>query len=510
MDIGNKKNWLFITIIVCFALFFRLYRLEELFPFTMDEEYQAFLVKEIVEARHFPLIGVNVADTGLYLGSFFSYFSALVYLISFKNILGWAAAAGLIGGLTTYCLIKIGQKLAGKIEGLLAGLFYAVSFLAVGYDRKFWNPSLMPLFSLFLIWGLINLKKKPKYWLLVFAVLGLGLHTHYSILLFAPIIVWQVLREKIRIKKNKWFIFGIGVFIFFLLPLMVFDLRHNFLQARALILLVHNKTLKPAPVVNIKEKASKLLMISSRLILVPGNHDLAYEMNVCKDIVKSSSPIIFAFFIPFAFIYLWRTKLSREKKTALFLLTSSFIVFLLSFILAPLFPSEYYLLCLFPLSFLILAWGIEQVFLKEKIFIKIPVFLVLVFALAYNSWSSLAIKNSFGLTRKKQLINWTAKHVGNASFELGSIGQCHKFEGYRYLFEAFFKSPVKSYMDPYFGWLYPPQKNEINLDKKEVVLGNDLETAGENVNSEWQKELLKNSEETLAASFGEINVIIRN
>src|SRR4030042_6233902 len=93
--------YIFYASVFLISLFLRLYHLKQLFIFTMDEEYQAYLVKNIISGYHYPLIGVNVAGTGLYLGSFFTWLSVIPYYLTNLNPIGTAYFAALLGALTS-------------------------------------------------------------------------------------------------------------------------------------------------------------------------------------------------------------------------------------------------------------------------------------------------------------------------------------------------------------------------------------------------------------------------
>jgi len=506
------KNFLITFTIVGLALSFRIYNLEELFPFTMDEAYQGFIVEKIVSKKHFPLIGVNAAGTGLYLGPFFSYFAALVFLVSQKIILGWAVAAGLIGGLTTLCLIKVGQKLVGRVEGYLAGLLYAVSFLATSYDRKFWNPTLMPLLSILFVLSLTSIKREPKYWLLLFAILGLGFHTHFSILLFFPIALFWFLKERLfskeEFKKDKWFKLGIAVFIFLLSPLILFEARQNFLQTKAFFSLFKNGLVLKSQTFTIKDKLLKLLQTSSRLIFIPGNHDISEEINVCQQAKKNAPFLGFGLTIPLSFVFLWKQKISGRKKKVLKIITSIFLVFVFSFLLFAFSPQEYYLLALFPLSCLILAWAAELIFLKKSNLAKALTLGFLIFVLGFNSWSSLNSKNSFGLKTKKQMILWVTKNIADRPYFLESIGNCYKYEGYRYLFGKTGQVPNASYVDNQLSWLYPEDKKPKKEYEKKVVIFSDTVDTADSEKKRWQEEFESAAQEKILTEFGKIKVLV--
>ena len=104
--------------ILILAFIFRFYRLSEWFSFGMDQEYEAFLVKNIVSGRHFPLIGVNAADTGLYLGPFFIYLAVIPYLLFQGNPLGFAFFSSALGVVTTLVIYLATGKMFNRRSAL--------------------------------------------------------------------------------------------------------------------------------------------------------------------------------------------------------------------------------------------------------------------------------------------------------------------------------------------------------------------------------------------------------
>src|SRR3989338_1063879 len=114
---------LVLIIILVLAFFMRFYKIHEFLFWGMDQEYEAFLVKNILTGKHFPLIGVNASDTGLYLGPIFIYFAAIPYFIFQGNPLGGAVTASSLGVITTFALYKLGKVWFSEKEGLLASFF---------------------------------------------------------------------------------------------------------------------------------------------------------------------------------------------------------------------------------------------------------------------------------------------------------------------------------------------------------------------------------------------------
>src|SRR3989338_8621824 len=182
--------------ILFLAFLFRFYNFQNLFFFGMDQEYEALIVKNIVDFKHFPLIGVNASDTGLYLGPAFIYLAAVPFYIFRGNPLGWGLTASFLGVLTVYFIYKVGKKMFSKKVGFFASLLYSSSFLTSFYDRQFWNPTPIPLFSLligFLLYRILNNNRKSL--LLLALSFGIAIQAHLSILIFLPLIIYAVMKK---------------------------------------------------------------------------------------------------------------------------------------------------------------------------------------------------------------------------------------------------------------------------------------------------------------------------
>lgn len=71
-----------------------------------------------------------------------------------------------------------------------------------------------------------------------------------------------------------------------------------------------------------------------------------------------------------------------------------------------------------------------------------------------------------------------ASTVGNNSYDLASEGECHQYEGWRYLFAVYSRAPERSDIDSTFGWLYPNEIHDTPVDYSVVVTGHDTGKLG--------------------------------
>ena len=314
--IFERKNKIKISLffILLIAFIFRFYKIDEWLFFGMDQEYEALIIKNILTGRHFPLIGVNASDTGFYLGPFFIYAASLPYALFSGNPIGGALFASLLGVLTCYFVFLIGKKIFNERIGLLAMFFYAGSFLISFYDRRFWNPTPIPLFSLFIGYILYQLAKdKVKYLPWLSFAFGLAVQCHLSILIFLPLIVF-ILWKKHHLIHKRLFLFFLAIFIFLQLPILIFDLRHNFINSRAVVNLLIARNQENKTYSSLHERSSIFFSAVGRVFWMPFNPDLFLESGQCKELERYRKNALFEGLIlisVFIAIFFWWYK---EKK----------------------------------------------------------------------------------------------------------------------------------------------------------------------------------------------------
>lgn len=240
-----KKNFYIIFIFICAALL-RFYRLGEFVTFLSDQGRDAIIVKRIVTLSHLPAIGASSSVGQVYLGPFYYYLIAPFLLLFNFNPIGLAfgiALFSIIGIIVTYLIVK---KECNPKTAFLFLLFISFSFVNIQASRFSWNPNLLPFFSFLTLYFFYKTVKSTAkksngilYAVLFGAFFSFSFQLHYlSTLLFLPILIFSAI-EFFKGKKKFEFLGKIFVsitsFIFFSIPLIIFDLRHDFLNSRNLI-----------------------------------------------------------------------------------------------------------------------------------------------------------------------------------------------------------------------------------------------------------------------------------
>jgi len=446
----------------------------------MDQEYEALIIKNILSGKHLPLIGVNAGDTGLYLGPLFIYFAAIPYTLFSGNPLGGAITASLIGVITSYFVYLIGKKMFNQKVGLFAALFYSGSFLVSFYERKFWNPTPIPLFSLligFMLYELVKRKIKYLPWLAL--TFSLAVQCHLSILIFLPLMSY-ILWVRRRLITRKIFVISIIIFLVLQTPVIIFELRHNFVNSRALVNLVLDRKQESASSSSLYERNSLFLSTLGRFFWTPLAPDLFLESGQCKELSmyrKNAYPegIILSLLGLGIFCWWYLNKRSRSYHP-LRLNDDNFLsakIIIATFLLTLLFVEfynrqifEYYFLFLFPWLVIAFGWSVEFIWKKEHgKLIVVPVILLF---LGLNIFTLFTAKTSYSYMDKLDILKFVRQEISGKRYSLEALGECPRFGGYRYLFGYFVGQPSSSYMDSYFKWLYPEVKN--NRLPNQVVL----------------------------------------
>lgn len=453
----------FLLLILLLALLLRFYRLKTWFLFGMDQEYEAFLVKNILTGKHFPLIGVNASDTGIYLGPTFIYLAAIPYFIFQGNPLGGAVTASSIGVLTTFALYKLGREWFSEKVGLLAGFFWAISFLSVHYDRQFWNPTPISFLTIIILYSVTMIHKGREKFLIILAMAaGTALQSHLQSVIFLPIIILYLFLFRKKFSRKYLFLFLL-ILLIFQLPLILFDIRHNFINTKALTNLLFSFLgfSHPAQSISIFERVTLFLNFIGRSIYIKGPVDLFTENGQCLSLLsyRGKTSILAVVLVLGSFFFYFFQKIVKKNKTlkdgnlifCITLLTLASIIFYKG----PVF--EYYYLFFLPILYLLLSWILIYLTQRKGIFIYWLVILILV---VNNILIFLNAKMSYSFQDKLEAINYSKNYVDNNNFSLEALGDCGRFGGYRYLFEYFGKIPGSSYMDPYFSWIYGDKKQD--------------------------------------------------
>ena len=228
-----KANWLLITILLI-GSFLRLYKISAYMTFLGDEGRDVLVVRNLLVHFDPILIGPGTSVGDMYLGPLYYYFMAPFLFLSNFSPVGPAVGVALLGIATIYLVYVTGHDWFGKKAGLIASLFFAISPTVIIYSRSSWNPNIMPFFALLSIFSIWKVWKEKNYKYLIYSAISFAfvLNSHYLGVLLLPVlfIYWFLSRPPIR-----YTLYAIALFLFLMSPILIFDLRHDFMNFNALI-----------------------------------------------------------------------------------------------------------------------------------------------------------------------------------------------------------------------------------------------------------------------------------
>lgn len=499
------------VILICFSAFIlRIIKLEELFYFTYDESIPAFVGRRLILWHHLPLIG-GATPFGFHLGPYFYWFYAALLFIGKLNPIIWGVAGAAFSVVTTILIYIVGKNFFNQKVGITAAILWSFSALANIYDRHLWALTWGPitcLLTLYFLKRLIDGSKRAIYPLAI--TLGLSLHADPSNLVFLGLVFVALLSYKVPVKKNLTII--IITTIIFIVPLAAFDIRHNFANLRPALNFAKAGQNTPALRFEKFEKNTLLFpQTATRLIYPFGDGEIAKQYSYCRNFVAEKFAAIPSILILVSsiglltFVYL-SIKYRRTSDKKFTLLTTYLII--LYYVGITLYGTilngdifEHYLTGLFPVFLLIAAFFTSM--LPKKLWL-----MALAIFVAANLYKVSTLKNSQGLTAKRQAVEYTMQQVGNKPFSLDSLSTCWKYNGYRYLFTVFGREPVKSYVDPNFAYLY--ETSPVWDHHPPTVVTFVVHDFAPETQAFYRRYAVLKSHEISSKLFGSIEVIILN
>src|SRR3989344_5203019 len=106
------KHWPIILLLL-FNFIFRIYKLEELFYFSYDEEIPAFVGRNLILFKDISFLG-GVTPFGFHLAPYFYWFLAGLLFLGKLNPIIWGYAGAAIAILTTLMMFLVGKEFFGR------------------------------------------------------------------------------------------------------------------------------------------------------------------------------------------------------------------------------------------------------------------------------------------------------------------------------------------------------------------------------------------------------------
>jgi 4-amino-4-deoxy-L-arabinose transferase-like glycosyltransferase len=226
-------------ILFLIGIFLRFYKIYDFVTFLGDQGRDVIIMRRILTFEHFPAIGPVTSIGNVYLGPFYYYFMAPWLLLSGFNPIGPAIGVAVFSSIFILVAYIAVRDLFNERIALIYTSLITFSAILIDFSRYSWNPNMLPIFAFLTYYLLIKAIKTGKslFYLLTGMLLSFCIQLHYIALSLIPaaglvlIIDYFMRRPEIKKTVKNWVLIAFS-FIFFSLPLVVFDLRHQFMNSK--------------------------------------------------------------------------------------------------------------------------------------------------------------------------------------------------------------------------------------------------------------------------------------
>lgn len=245
-------------VILALAFFVRVYRVDQILGFYYDQGRDAKVIWELFHNGKFFLIGPTTGIEGIFRGPLYYYLIAPFYLLGNGNPIWPSVFLSFTTVIAIVFIYYLGAKIVDRTTGIIAAILASFSFNLVISSRWLSNPTPMLLLSIVLVWAMMKVVEGKKWaWPVIAFVSGLSLFHFGSsgeIFYFLALLIFIAWQRK-NLPSKKTFLLSVASFMITVLPLAIFDLKHDgILRDNISKFLVGEKSFGPPTWRNIGDK----------------------------------------------------------------------------------------------------------------------------------------------------------------------------------------------------------------------------------------------------------------
>lgn len=224
-------------LIILLSFFVNSYKISDHLFFGHEQGRDAYAIREIYTLKHFPLIGTKTEIEGFFSPPWYYYLMAPLYKIAGGHPIPASLFLIAISSTTPAIIFLLARQIfKSRGWGITAAIIAVFSLELISYARWLINVTpatpLTVLAFLFLYKYSQTAKQKYFIWWGTFAIAA----SQFQITLifqFAFVTVLLLLLRQIQLPKLKSLSLTLLLFLLAYLPLILFDLRHEYISSQA-------------------------------------------------------------------------------------------------------------------------------------------------------------------------------------------------------------------------------------------------------------------------------------
>ena len=238
-QISQDKSLFYAILFVVGVLLLRLFNIDGFTTFLGDQGRDALIIKRIVTLEHLPAIGPITSIGQIFLGPFYYYFIAPWLLLSNFDPVGLSVGVAVSSAILLLTIYISTAKLFSKQFAWILLITSGTSLVMYEFARFSWNPNLLPYISFLVAIASFDQFKRRKIISAIFlgSLLSIAVQLHYIALVLLPpvglLFAFYLFFDRNNVRRI--IILALSSFISFCVvsfPLILFDLRHGFLNSR--------------------------------------------------------------------------------------------------------------------------------------------------------------------------------------------------------------------------------------------------------------------------------------
>ncbi len=444
----QKKIIFFLLITISVFVFFlpRFINLNKRIGFDWDQEKISHEVKEIAVNKNLTLIGPRANnDKGFFLGPHLAYLLIPYYVAS--NF----SPDALMYFVISYCIVFFFtsllflKKISNIQTSVIFLLLWSLNISMIDADIGPVWPILIPL-GVILTWFLLYLifkYKKSLFWFLLGVIQGFFFNMHFQfifIILFTCIFI-LISKKSIHITWKHILFFLTGIILMFL-PLIIFDLRHQFFNLKLFI----SFFTQTDP--NVGHWAGAWIPVFS---------NIAYTFLFIKTDFFTGE---FLYLIILTILlYQIRNKILFKRYFYLSSLVL-WIIFPIFFALYGKRPSEYYFVFLYPF----IIFSLTDFFLTKRLYLPLLFFIGLYAILSIMFFYPKLTRFGLNYYQKNKAVKRMAEVLKGRKCDIAFNVPLGREVGYRYLFEYYGIKTIGNWKSCVININIPPRNGDEKFD----------------------------------------------
>ncbi len=236
INLFTKKEFLFLSLVITFAAFLRLYALGDQMHMISDQGWFFLSAKELLVDGKVPLVGITSSHTWLHQGPIWTYMLAGVLWLGNFNPLTAGYFSVALDLLVIVALYVVSRELFSKNISVISSILYATSPLIIIHSRMPYHTSPIPLLSILFLLALFRfVKGKSIYFSIAIFICSLLYNFELATVLFPGILFtflfYGIWKRKIWAKIfNKKIMFLSVVALIPMIPIIIYDFKNGFFQ----------------------------------------------------------------------------------------------------------------------------------------------------------------------------------------------------------------------------------------------------------------------------------------